>query len=883
MPLETCLPCREKVRSGSRSAPSLSSRLISYNDTMITPQIDAFREAVRLLGGEVRGVSRLNDWMHIRLPESLAGVPVVDQVESCAFLDETLARLATKLSHNEVSDEKMAYDNVMVRDVVAYLVLGSMVRERDCLVSDCRSHRLTRYPNIFEHITQRNIAAAVKTAGLEQLVSLVDLVVKPARQERSNQGRPDRAKLLHAGSHKRNLLQSPSENSGAIYLPLMGPTYPDKWLTMNTYAEAANLLQVWATQKSFLLRCKDNETGSVYYAGDSEATPVCLLEYEYELTPVDDPASSMALRFDGTDALFKSRCDQVPSEYCESLRGIDPSVVNASLVNNDTFIFTMTFNLTAEVGVEYESPLNKLKFAFISGEKSKAENVPQTHTFTDGQNETELPGDSPVILNRFNGNGPTLRELAGVSPELLGNKDMVMSTTLEIAAGSAAVNLSVSNEYLGWFGYNDFTPLVIDDSLGVKNNVSKLCPWPNAGPGGFPEPNGDCGEAELDVLSMQSIAPKATSVFYPTERSPGFPTDFLQGWMKWWDAWDAQETIPDILSLSWSDDFSVMGPYYRELEERLKKTVAAGLSVLVSSGDGGASGLHGDGCYPAENPLIANWANETWPTASPWVTVVGGTMMRPIDGKLKETVASTENGCGAITSGGGFVGTWFNETTPAWQKKQVERYLAENNVSTFPGFPTDETPGYNPTGRAFPDIAAYGDAFPTCSKPMLGVESLASEAGTSLSAPVVAGLFSLANGKLVEAGYSKIGYANPMLYWMGENCKEAFNDITDGNNQWAGKNTKCLYGFPAAPGWDPATGLGTIRFEPFVECAKRYQDEVRNKGLELLPDGSYGSLSNAPSPPSTPSNPILPEVSASIPGPMSALALLFTILCVTGT
>lgn len=58
--------------------------------------------------------------------------------------------------------------------------------------------------------------------------------------------------------------------------------------------------------------------------------------------------------------------------------------------------------------------------------------------------------------------------------------------------------------------------------------------------------------------------------------------------------------------------------------------------------------------------------------------------------------------------------------------------------------------------------------------------------------------------------------------------------------------TDCLFGFPAAPGWDAATGLGSIRFDPFVSCAKRYQDEVRSKGLELLPDGSYRGSPTTP-------------------------------------
>lgn len=271
----------------------------------------------------------------------------------------------------------------------------------------------------------------------------------------------------------------------------------------------------------------------------------------------------------------------------------------------------------------------------------------------------------------------------------------------------------------------------------------------------------------------------------------------------------------------------------------------------------------GASCYPADNPLIANYANETWPTASPWVTVVGGIMMRPIDGTLKETVASLENGCG-VTSGGGFVGTWFNQTVPTWQKQHTERYLAANNASTFPAFPTEKTPGFNPAGRGFPDISAYADGFPTMPAPLIGAEGLTSEAGTSLSAPLTAGLFSLANQKLIEDGYEKIGYANPMLYWMGESCTEAFNDITDGNIQWGSAGSdKCLYGYPAAPGWDAATGLGTIKFDPFVACAKRYQDEVRGD-----PTGS----------PPVPT----PSPSAAMPRYASGVALLAVIAGLVG-
>ena len=236
---------------------------------------------------------------------------------------------------------------------------------------------------------------------------------------------------------------------------------------------------------------------------------------------------------------------------------------------------------------------------------------------------------------------------------------------------------------------------------------------------------------------------------------------------------------------------------------------------------------------------------------SPWVTTVGGTQfLATVDNPQAEVVCSAATG-GTITSGGGFTGPTYPQdlySMPAWQKTAVERYLSENNQSTFAAFPTAAgTPGWNPNGRAFPDIAAYGAHFPIIYPNGL----LQPISGTSLSAPMAAALFSLANQALMRDGYDVIGYANPMLYWMGENCTDAFNDITIGDNR-AGDNSPlsvCDFGFPAAPGWDAATGLGSLNFGPFIECAKRYQDEVRNKGLEILPDGSYRvSPTDGPSP-----------------------------------
>ena len=305
-------------------------------------------------------------------------------------------------------------------------------------------------------------------------------------------------------------------------------------------------------------------------------------------------------------------------------------------------------------------------------------------------------------------------------------------------------------------------------------------------------------------------------------------------------------------------------------------TLNEGITILVASGDAGASAPQSSPCFPASDPLVANHVSNSWPQVSPWVTTVGGTQFLATEESPQEEVVLSYETYGGVTSAGGFAGPVYPRdlfSMPAWQEKAVSRYLAENNGTSFPGFPTNTTPGFNPSGRAYPDIAMYGSGWPL----LTSEGTVWRQVGTSLAAPMAAAMFSMANQKLLEDGYEVIGYANPMLYWMGENCSEAFNDITLGNNM-AGDLTanNCLFGFPAARGWDAATGFGSIRFEPFLACAKRYQDEVRGKGLEILPDGTYREAAGVPS-----TSPPSDSVSATIPVSWLALVaqvVLFSLL-----
>jgi kumamolisin len=76
--------------------------------------------------------------------------------------------------------------------------------------------------------------------------------------------------------------------------------------------------------------------------------------------------------------------------------------------------------------------------------------------------------------------------------------------------------------------------------------------------------------------------------------------------------------------------------------------------------------------------------------------------------------------------------------------------------------------------------------------------------GTSASTPLWAAVVALINQDLQKKGMKEAGFANPALYWMGDNLSKLpakpFHDVTAGNN----------LGYDALPGWDFATGWGSM-------------------------------------------------------------------------
>ena len=125
---------------------------------------------------------------------------------------------------------------------------------------------------------------------------------------------------------------------------------------------------------------------------------------------------------------------------------------------------------------------------------------------------------------------------------------------------------------------------------------------------------------------------------------------------------------------------------------------------------------------------------------------------------------------------------------------------------------------YNQNGRAYPDISAIGHSCPIYVQSELqGID------GTSCSAPASGGLLGLIGKRLWDKHHKRLGFANPLLYYIHANCPKCFRDIVEGYN-WCTEQQCCHnatnFGFNATPGYDPVSGLGSLnvgRIEQFID------------------------------------------------------------------
>jgi len=225
--------------------------------------------------------------------------------------------------------------------------------------------------------------------------------------------------------------------------------------------------------------------------------------------------------------------------------------------------------------------------------------------------------------------------------------------------------------------------------------------------------------------------------------------------------------------------------------------------VLTGSGDTGAAGLEPDGTSYYTYPVTG------WPASDPLVTAVGGTRLQldaaghrdAADVAWNDTYSSTAsrlvdgNSGPDPLAGGGGRSVIFGR--PAYQ----------NAVRAVVG-----------SHRGVPDISMSA----ACTGAVNIYQSFAAArtgwyalCGTSEATPLFAGIVALAD----QVAGHPLGLINPALYQLAAEHAPGIVRVTSGNNTVSFRQNgriRTVPGFSARPGYDLATGLGTVNGAYFV-------------------------------------------------------------------
>ncbi|PWI42722.1 S53 family peptidase [Streptomyces sp. ICBB 8177] len=330
---------------------------------------------------------------------------------------------------------------------------------------------------------------------------------------------------------------------------------------------------------------------------------------------------------------------------------------------------------------------------------------------------------------------------------------------------------------------------VYSKQFGIKSTKVDVVKWGKVPP--FDPKNSDmtgwAGETTLDVEMAHAIAPDAKIVLVETAVAE---TEGVTGLPEMMSAEKSMidHGVGDVITQSFGatentfpgfaeGDFSSID----NLRYAFKDAARHNVTVLASSGDGGAtdSTADGNGYYP--------YQVNSWPSSDPLVTSVGGTQLHLNDKGQRTAPDSVYNDNGA--GGGG-------------QSHVFSRPSFQNGVKNVVG-----------TRRGTPDIsmsaAVNGGAWVYSSFDPTAV-GWDVYGGTSEASPLFSGIVALAD----QVAGHRVGDIHTALYSLEKKSPyySGIVDVKDGtNNSYQG-----VTGYTAVKGYDMATGVGTVDAARFV-------------------------------------------------------------------
>ncbi len=315
---------------------------------------------------------------------------------------------------------------------------------------------------------------------------------------------------------------------------------------------------------------------------------------------------------------------------------------------------------------------------------------------------------------------------------------------------------------------------------------------------------GWAGETDLDVEYAHTMAPAARILVVATptaenEGTTGFPQIVRA------ERYVISHHLGGVISQSFGATEQTFPSRKSLIGLRAAYTAAArrGVTVLAASGDSGAADVKFDQVTYYRHRVTS------WPASDPLVTGVGGTRLR-------------------LTAQGRHLrpDTVWNDTFSAATNRFIVGDRGPNPVaggggrSVIFGRPSyqDGVAAMVGSHRGVPDISMSGACngaadmyqsfrgqpagwYPTC--------------GTSEATPEFAGIVALAG----QVAGRPLGAINPFLYRMSAQHLPGITDVVSGNNSVSFRQREKLrtvHGFRAKPGYDLASGIGTVDAPRFV-------------------------------------------------------------------
>ena len=334
------------------------------------------------------------------------------------------------------------------------------------------------------------------------------------------------------------------------------------------------------------------------------------------------------------------------------------------------------------------------------------------------------------------------------------------------------------------------------DCFGVDVPLTTL----NIGTGAEPQVS---GEATLDVTVSMSAAPGLDHVYQFGGRT-GLVNPLLELLRAALDPANTGGRLVDAVSTSFSicEPRAVAGhhsydsQYVPEMSSLLEHAASLGVTVFADAGDSGSSNCAAHP-VPENEPDVA-LAAVGFPGSSPYAVSVGGSqfeLTREADGSGRVTTERVWNEPDATQpntrmAGGGGVSTLF--AAPSWHE------------------------GVAPAGmRSVPDLTALGG-----SPGYSWSSDHSSWFGTSAATPFTAASWLVALSAMEARGVASPGFFGYVLYDLvrrqqaDPGAPRVRRDMTVGDNDVWGRIGCCA----AAPGFDRASGVGSLRWDQVVEA-----------------------------------------------------------------